>query len=160
MPELPEVTTTVKGINKVMKGLTIKDVWTDLGKKKITLHHHKESLKDAHFFPVFRKKIIGAKVLGARRRGKNILIDLSNPPSGRAGNQTILIHMKMTGHLLYGEYAYNQKNNSWAPSKDEKNKALSDPYNRFIHAVFTLSNRKHLAFSDTRKFGKIVVIPT
>ena len=153
MPELPEVTTTVAGINKVMRGLTIKNVWTDLGKKNVTLPHHKYSLKDAGFFKTFQKKVAGAKVLGAKRIGKNILINLSN-------GETILIHMKMTGHLLYGKYSYNKKSNSWTPDEKEKNKALRDPYNRFIHAVFALSNGKHLAFSDTRKFGKIIIVPS
>jgi DNA-formamidopyrimidine glycosylase len=34
---------------------------------------------------------------------------------------------------------------------------LLDPYNRHIHVVFTLSNRHHLVFCDSRKFGTITV---
>jgi len=29
-----------------------------------------------------------------------------------------------------------------------------------VHVVFTLSNGKHLAFSDARKFGKITLLET
>jgi len=36
---------------------------------------------------------VGRKILGARRIGKNIFIDLS-------GDKTLYIHLKMTGHLL------------------------------------------------------------
>jgi formamidopyrimidine-DNA glycosylase len=69
----------------------------------------------------------------------------------------ILIHLKMTGHLLYGKYVYSKNSNSWSPRKDEK-ESLHDPYNRFIHVVFTLNNGKHIAFCDSRKFGKITLI--
>ena len=63
--------------------------------------------------------------------------------------------MKMTGHLLYGRYKFLKEKNKWSP--DEKG-PLEDPYNRFIHVVFTLSNKKCLSFSDARKFGKITLI--
>ncbi len=70
--------------------------------------------------------------------------------------------MKMTGHLMYGSYLQNKNYDGrqwpWVPK--EKNSALLDPYNRHIHVVFTLSNKKHLVFCDSRKFGTIVVEKT
>ena len=36
--------------------------------------------------------------------------------------------------------------------------ALRDPFNQFIHLVFTLNNKKHFVFSDVRKFAKVVLI--
>jgi formamidopyrimidine-DNA glycosylase len=76
--------------------------------------------------------------------------------------------MKMTGHLMYGNYRFDTKARShdsifakwglWIPS--EKESPLLDPYNRHIHVVFTLSNGKCLAFCDSRKFGTIVVEKT
>lgn len=42
----------------------------------------------------------------------------------------------------------------------KKNKALKDPYNRFIHVVFSMSNGKYLSFCDSRKFGKVTLIKT
>ena len=156
MPELPEVQTTVNGLNKVLPGLSFKDVFSDLPKKKHK-HKNKETIKDLGYFNEFRKGIKGRKFIKAQRRAKNILIRLS-------GNQTILIHMKMTGHLLYGKYqeirppkGRRASGPSWAPAVHGP---LEDPYNRFIHVVFSLSNGKHLAFSDTRKFGKVVLIQT
>ena len=50
-----------------------------------------------------------------------------------SGEKTILVHMKMTGHFLY------------------------DNSDKFIHLDFTLSNGKHLAFSDVRKFAKVTL---
>jgi formamidopyrimidine-DNA glycosylase len=140
MPELPEVQTTVNGLQKVISGLIIRNVWTDW----------KKLIKDQKFSE-FRKMVVGKRILNSKRRGKNILINLS-------GNKTILVHLKMTGHLMFGHYEL--KNNIWTPHSREENKALSDPYNRFIHFVFTFSNGKHLVFSDLRKFGKIVLLPT
>lgn len=150
MPELPEVTTTVNGLQKVLPRLIFLDVWTDLNKKNQTIKQFKETIKNDIFYQAFRKKIIGAKIVKVERRAKNILINLNN-------DQTILIHLKMTGHLLYGKYIYNKKANNWQPDPAEKD-SLFDPYNRFIHVVFSLSNGKHLAFCDSRQFGKVTIM--
>lgn len=153
MPELPEVTTTVNGLNKTIKGLVISGVWTDLAKDK-PIKQFKNTLKDKKFLAKFKKEIIGQKVIKSERRAKNILIYLSN-------EKVILIHLKMTGHLLFGDYTKKviTKNRlpitSWEPKKDGP---LKDPYNRFIHIVFTFTNSKSLAMSDSRKFGKVTLI--
>lgn len=147
MPELPEVQTTVDGLNAYVKNLTIKDVWTDFHSRD---PRFKESVKNPEYFKNFRKIVSGVKITGAERRAKNILIHLSN-------KHTILIHMKMTGHILYGNYVYNKKENSWK-AKDKG--PLQDPFNRFVHLVFTLSNGKHLALCDSRKFSKTVLLET
>jgi formamidopyrimidine-DNA glycosylase len=144
MPELPEVQTTVDGLNETVKGKKILDVWTDYNS---SFHAGKDNVKNPAFFKIFKKETVGTKVLGAKRRGKNILIELSN-------KKTILIHMKMTGHLLYGKYKLEK--NIWLSA--EKNSPLSDPFNRFIHLVFVLSGGKELAFSDMRKFAKVTLI--
>jgi formamidopyrimidine-DNA glycosylase len=153
MPELPEVTTTVNGLKKVLPGLRFVDVWTDLAKKNQTIKQFKETIKDDRFFKNFKKNIVRKKVLSVERRAKNILMNVS-------GGYTILIHLKMTGHLLYGKYVKKVvgKKTLWGP-KDSKSPLL-DPYNRFIHFVCSLSNGKHLAFCDSRKFGKITFFET
>jgi formamidopyrimidine-DNA glycosylase len=142
MPELPEVEVTVRAIDRLAKNQTIKDVWTDYG----SLHHKgKENIKDGPFFEKFRKEILGRKILGASRRGKNVLIHLS-------GGITILAHMKMSGHFLYG--TFKRSGAAWVPVA-EIDSELRNPWNRFIHLVFILGNGKHLAFSDLRKFAKV-----
>ena len=95
MPELPEVQTTVNGINETIQGLVIRDVWTNYGS---AYHAGKKNIKNKEYFKHFKKEVAGAKIKNAERKGKNILIHLSN-------GKTVLIHMKMTGHLLYGTYS-------------------------------------------------------
>ena len=151
MPELPEVTTTVNGLQKVLPRLIVLDVWTDLSKKN-PIKQFRETIKNETFFKDFKKKVTGQKIIKVERRAKNILIHVS-------GGYTILIHLKMTGHLIYGKYDFNKKENKWTPDKKER-PALFDPYNRFLHVVFTLSNKKQLVFCDSRKFGKVTIIPT
>lgn len=147
MPELPEVETTTKGLKKTIVGLTIKDVWTDLSTKDKRQH---DAIANPKYFKTFKKEVPGRKVISIERRAKNILINLS-------GGKTILIHLKMTGHLLYGKYKFLKKINKWVPVEKGP---LHDPFNRFVHVVFTFSKDKYLAFSDARKFGKITLLDT
>lgn len=132
MPELPEVQTTVSGLNRVLSGLVITDVWTEYNSPYF---HGGDTIKDPEYFKYFKKTIKGAEILNVTRRAKNILIHLSN-------GHTILIHMKMTGHVMYGNY--NRK----------------DPFNRFIRFIITLSNGKTMELCDTRKFAKVTLLPT
>lgn len=132
MPELPEVQTTVSGLHSFVRGLEIKDVWTDYNSPYFK---GSETIKDPKYFKYLRKIVANKKILGVSRRAKNVLINLS-------GNLTIIVHMKMTGHLLYGDYN------------------RSDPYNRFIHFIIYLSNGKNIELSDVRKFAKVALVPT
>jgi formamidopyrimidine-DNA glycosylase len=132
MPELPEVETIVNDLKKVLPGLKILDVWSDL--KKLPKN--------------IKKEVTGRKILKVERRGKNILIYL-------LGGKTILVHQKMTGHLLYGKWI--KKKGAWESAIPGP---LRDPENRFIHLLFFLSNGKRLALCDMRKFAKVIVLPT
>lgn len=167
MPELPEVTTTVHGLNQVLPHQTITDVWSDyhIGTKNKST----DVIKNKKFFDTFKKEVVGETFLNAERRAKNILIHLT-------GNKTILIHMKMTGHLLYGTYSKQFKISNLKFKIDSKTKSqkdtedmyewksndkhLSDPFNQFIHFTLSLSNGKTLAFSDMRKFAKVTLFET
>jgi formamidopyrimidine-DNA glycosylase len=134
MPELPEVETTVRSLRRTILGLTIKDVWTDLATKD---KRQRDAIANTEYFKVFKKEIKNKKILSVERQAKNILINIS-------GGKTILVHMKMTGHLLFN-------------NKD-----------KFVHVIFTLTSPQpspykgegvmHLAFSDMRKFGKITLL--
>ncbi len=171
MPELPEVQTTVDGLNKKVKGLKIIDAWSIYNSP---YYKSKQNIKDPAFFTEFKKRIVGAKITKAERRAKNILIHLDNA-------ETILIHMKMTGHLMFGEYVNTHtskstkstqkateksknKDDPWRPV-DRNNTALNDPFNSHIRLVFSLQKSgskkvSHLVLSDTRKFAKVTVIKT
>lgn len=137
MPELPEVETIVNDLKKLVIKRKITDVWTDT--KKI--------IKKPDF-EAFKKQVVDLVISGVRRRGKNILIDLSQ-------GFTLLIHQKLTGHLLYGKWAV-QKNKVISLIHG----ALDDPMNNFIHIIFYLDNNYQLALSDLRKFAKIILAKT
>jgi len=132
MPELPEVETTVRGLRKKVLKRTFVDVWTDFSKM----------IKKPKSFNLFKKEIKGRKIEKVWRRGKNILFDLS-------GDKTLLIHQKLSGHLLFGKW--KKQNNNWqAPSG-----SLSDRVNSFIHLLFVFKDGQMLALSDLRKFAKV-----
>jgi formamidopyrimidine-DNA glycosylase len=134
MPELPEVETTVRGLKKKVLGRTFIDVWTDFQKM----------IKKPKDFKDFKREIKGRKIEKVRRRGKNILIDIS-------GNKTLLIHQKLTGHLLLGRW--EQKKGEWQARVPGP--LAEDPMNRFLHLIFWLDNGQQLALSDLRKFAKV-----
>jgi formamidopyrimidine-DNA glycosylase len=132
MPELPEVQTTVNGLkSKVLKRAFV-DVWSDWQK----------IVKKPKSFLKFKKEIKNRKVLKIWRRAKNIIFDLSD-------GYSLLVHQKMTGHLLFGEWRL--KNKIWVSSAS----LLNDPYNRFLHLIFFFDNKKMMALSDVRKFAKV-----
>lgn len=135
MPELPEVETVVRGINEHLVGHTIKSLTFDWPK----------TIKTP--IEIFKKEIEGAKVLAAERRGKLIIIKLSS-------NHSILIHLKMTGQLVYKspklQYGAGHPNDSLISK-------LPDKTTR-IH--FILDNNSELFFNDVRKFGWVDLIPT
>ncbi len=146
MPELPEVQTTVNGINAHVKGLSISHAWTDYDSQ---FHRGKDNIKDPAYFKIFKKSVTGAQIVLAERRGKNVLIHLSN-------GKTIIIHMKMTGHVMYGEYEFS--GNAWIATK--AGPLRDDPFNKYIHFALVLSNKKHMVLSDMRKFAKVTLADT
>jgi formamidopyrimidine-DNA glycosylase len=133
MPELPEVETIVRGLGKKVKGRTFLDVWTDSPAlfKKVS-------------FKEFRKRIKGKKINGVRRRGKNIIFDLT-------GDYALLVHQKITGHLLLGKW--KKQGRVWVSKT--KGVLFSDPMNQFLRVIFFLSGSLDMALSDLRKFAKI-----
>ena len=133
MPELPEVQTTVDGLNKKVLECTFIDVWSDWRK----------TVKKPKNFAQFKKEIKNKKINKIWRRAKNVIFELSD-------GYSLLIHQKMTGHLLVGKW--KQSNGTWRPVKEGP---LNDPYNRFLHIIFFLENGEMIALSDARKFAKI-----
>ncbi|MDP2663915.1 MAG: DNA-formamidopyrimidine glycosylase [bacterium] len=134
MPELPEVETIVRDLRKRVLKRTFVDVWTDWEK----------TIKKPNNFKEFKGGIEGRKIIDIRRRAKNILFDLS-------GNKIMLIHQKMTGHLLLGKW--KSENGKWV--SQVKGPLRDDPMNRFIHLIFWLDSGIMLALCDLRKFAKV-----
>lgn len=137
MPELPEVETIVRDLNQFQPfliGAVFFDVWTDFPK----------IVKKPKDFEKFRKEIKEKKIEKIWRRGKNIIFDLSE-------NKSLLVHQKLTGHLLLGKWEF--KNGKW--QSKISGPLTDDPMNKFLHLVFFLNNGWMLALSDLRKFAKV-----
>lgn len=146
MPELPEVHTTVEGLRKLVKGKTIKEVWSDFHIK--TAHGLRKTLKNKKYYENFKNIVEGNEVRNVERKGKNILVHLNN-------GYTFIIHMKMTGHVMVGKYEF--KNKKWEAMEDGP---LKDPYNQYIHFVCSFSDGKQMVLSDMRKFASVTISET
>jgi formamidopyrimidine-DNA glycosylase len=81
LPELPEVETVARGLDKALRGLTVKR--TRLIDPKLQ-HHNLRVLS-------------GAKVVGAQRVGKRVAVAFDTAK----GERWLLVHLRMTGVLLY-----------------------------------------------------------
>src|SRR3989344_2212360 len=150
MPELPEVQTIVNDLNKKVAGRRITKIWFDWPKMlKDPLDQQKNKISHKHVV-IFEKTIKGKKILEVKRRAKNILIYLS-------GGLMMLIHLKMTGHLLVGKWKVEKRQGKEKVIPLEPKQVVEDPYNQYIHLIFYLDDGKMLAFSDLRKFGKIIL---
>ena len=131
MPELPEVQTIVDELKKTVKNRQIVDLWTDWPKYRPIRHH-----------------VAGKKILDVERRGKNILFSLSD-------NHLLLVHQKMSGHLLVGKW--KSVKGIWVSTIPGP--LLEDRNNQYIRLIFFLDNGKMLALSDLRRFAKILCGP-
>jgi formamidopyrimidine-DNA glycosylase len=157
MPELPEVQTTVNGLRETVIGRKIVDVWSSYDS---AYFKGSETIKDPAYFRRFKKQALGRKIVAVERRAKNVLIELD-------GGLTILVHMKMTGHLLYGKYRFATKADIKTDPKMVKDpwiavepEGLRDPFNRHVRFMLSFDNGRFLALSDMRKFAKVTMLTT
>lgn len=131
MPELPEVETVRRGLEKYVVGHTIEEVELRLAKQ----------------FQGDPKDIEGAKIIGVRRFGKGLVIDLSN-------NYSLAIHIKLTGQLIY-----RGKDEPKIMHTDLKRVGTNLP-NGWTHIIFHLDRGATLFYNDIRQFGWIKVVST
>lgn len=150
MPELPEVETIRIGLDKLLPGKVIADVWHDWHKS------FPNAPADVARF------MINAKVTLVRRRAKVLIIDLSSEYS-------LVIHLKMTGQLVFVPKAQKQvtgyservtvsdrKFGGGHPTKSLIGK-LPDKSTR---VVLDFKDSSKLYFNDQRKFGWMRLLPT
>jgi formamidopyrimidine-DNA glycosylase len=88
MPELPEVETIARGLDKRIAGDRIESVW--IGNKP-------EPLKSSAAEIV--KTLERSRIQRVRRVGKHIVFDLS-APKGTSGTPQWIVHLGMTGRML------------------------------------------------------------
>jgi len=182
MPELPEVQTTVDGLNRTVRGKVFKCAWVDWPHKIKGIPGQE-----------LGRQLKGAKIIEARRLGKNIFIKLDN-------DYTIHAHLKMTGHFLFGKWKMapsslppplagsrpkagrepKQTREQWqvprlprsteaelAKTEETKRWIAIEPQamrddlgNRFIRLMFTFTDGTQLALCDMRRFAKVGLYPT
>ena len=142
MPELPEVTVIVNGLNKKLKGLVLDSIEYNWPKK---FDWGKFSIKD----------LKGQKVEKVERAGKIVLIRLGS-------RITILIHLKLTGQLIYQDAKTRIAGGHPIPPLN-----LPVP-NKTTRVTFTfagggptssrLRGTSRLYFNDVRKFGWVKIV--
>ena len=142
MPELPEVESLRRSLKPYIVGKTIQNIIVH--KPKLvsgagTVRQALESKKQE-----FETKIIGAEIVDITRIAKNLIIHLST-------GQIILVHLKMTGQLVYQD--------------DKQNKILgghpiqlseSQLPNQHSHIIFEL-NKGNMYYNDVRMFGYVLL---
>lgn len=120
MPELPEVEHVVRALRTAVSGRQI--VNAELRLKRTAPGISK---------PNFDRKLRGARIETVSRRGKHILINLDN-------NQTLLVHLRMTGKFVYLDAA--------------------EPLPAYSHVIFHLDNERRLVYCDMRQFGRMSIV--
>lgn len=119
MPELPEVETVKNVLKRKIVGKVI---------KKVDIYY--EKIIEFPSIIEFKKQIENEKIINVNRKGKWIMIELTN--------FFLLSHLRMEGKYLY------------------KNKTL--PKEKHEHVIFTFIDDTDLRYQDTRKFGKMHLI--
>lgn len=134
MPELPEVETVKRGLNRLVVGRVITSVDHNWPKG------FPNTAADVDAF------LVGATITEVRRRAKVLLVDLST-------EYTLVIHLKMTGQLVYrGTEAFGAGH-----PNDSLIGVLPD---RSTRVMIGFSDGSHLYFNDQRKFGWVKLYPT
>jgi formamidopyrimidine-DNA glycosylase len=143
MPELPEVETVRRGLQRLLPGLKITDVSSDNAKS------FPNAAADVRQF------LVGSTVVAVTRRAKVLLIELSSTYS-------LMIHLKMTGQLVYrGEVPRNIAESQVRFGAGHPNASLiGELPDKSTRVTLTFDNAAHLYFNDQRKFGWLRLLPT
>ncbi len=136
MPELPEVETVRLDLKEALVGKSFKDIVV-FGFKNI--------------FPSklsFKRKLLDKRIADIKRRGKLLIIELDDL------DLYFLIHLKMTGQLIYQEIVGGH-----SLSDVSKLKAVGGKLpNRYTRAYFVFNDKSVLYFNDLRKFGYLKLV--
>lgn len=135
MPELPEVETVRRGLEILIIGRVIRSVGVLDSPKSFP-----NAQNDVNEF------MLNAEISGVRRRAKVLLIDLVT-------NYTLVIHLKMTGQLVYrGEQVFG--------AGHPNDSLIGELPDRSTRVMIEFTDNSWLYFNDQRKFGWIKLIPT
>ena len=127
MPELPEVETMRRGLEKCLRGAEVASVRL----------HHRDILLDGGSPKRFAAGLLGRRIDGIFRRGKNLLFRLSN------GDRSVLqTQVRMTGRFAVAD----------AGDPDGRRLRQEIGYTH-IAAEFALADGRTLLYDDVRRLG-------
>jgi formamidopyrimidine-DNA glycosylase len=145
VPELPEVETIVRGLDKRVAGDTIDSVW--IGSRKQILKSSAAAIAST---------LEGKQVVKVHRAGKHIVFDLSGPATTKKNKRPVrgearqtsyqqtaqqtaqwIVHLGMTGRMVVCEPAAEVL--------------------KHTHLIAKLASGRELRFIDPRMFGKLSV---
>ncbi len=161
MPELPEVEYTARQLRHTIIDATISEALVFWER---TIGHPD--------LPDFLAEIVHRRILGIRRRGKFLVIDLD-------GDLLLTIHRRMSGNLLLlppnweidtglretDPAAWDRKGPTFyaGATHSEQNgnqqSVVSSPETAYCRVCFNLDDGRRLLFTDPRKFGRIELWP-
>ncbi|MBV9434777.1 MAG: bifunctional DNA-formamidopyrimidine glycosylase/DNA-(apurinic or apyrimidinic site) lyase [Acidobacteria bacterium] len=165
MPELPEVETIARGLDKRVRGDVIDSVW---------LGSHSEPLKSPaeEISSTLKEKQIRA----VRRVGKHIVFDLEQrPPAGEiVPRGTMKGSAKSRARIVPRGTKGNVPRGTISREGDDRNTAQwivhlgmtgrmlvcapTDEPAKHTHAVISLASGRELRFVDPRRFGRLSVV--
>jgi formamidopyrimidine-DNA glycosylase len=119
MPELPEVETIRRGLDREVVGKRVKTVQVS-GTRTVRRQTKKQ----------FISRLEGAKITGADRRGKYLVVKLDT-------GELLVIHLRMSGQLLRAQ--------------------ARDAVPKHTHVVITFTQGGQLRFVDPRTFGEVFI---
>lgn len=141
MPELPEVETVKRGLERLIVKKTIKSITHDTPKSFPNPPNEVDSFA------------LGASILGVHRRAKVLLIDLST-------SYTFVIHLKMTGQLVFlGSKNQDLPSSRWGAGHPNHSLVGKLP-DKSTRVTFEFTDGSKLFFNDQRKFGWVKLLPT
>ena len=118
MPELPEVETVVRTLEKQIKDEEIIDIQILYEPIVTNAKSFKEKMLHQHFRAFLR-------------RGKYLIFKMDDI--------YFVSHLRMEGKYYIQD--------------------IDEPVSKHMHVIFTLSNGKQLRYNDTRKFGRMEIMP-
>lgn len=134
MPELPEIETIKRQLEYKIIGKTICSI----------------AVNNPKSFRGEIKEVIGSKIINVDRRAKMLIICLS-------GNINLLVHLKMSGQLLFKLKTQKSKLKTTTQNSKRKIKKQSLP-DKYSRVIITFEDRSQLFFNDVRKFGWVKVV--
>ncbi|MGH9164141.1 MAG: DNA-formamidopyrimidine glycosylase family protein, partial [Acidimicrobiales bacterium] len=128
MPELPEVETIRRDLEKEVVGKRIKSV--EVTGERTTRRHQTPGS--------FVSQLEGRKITGVTRKGKYLLLGLEADAGAGRKADVLVVHLGMSGQL-------------------QRAKSAREPLAKHTHVVVTFTQAGQLRYVDPRTFGELFV---